>query len=102
MVTGLMAFGWRKDLERGYRVLREKFYIHNLLVTLMRTAPEECRELGRILAETVNSYKASGTVPSGHHNFAFLRRSALSITDTELRLIAAPATIGLSNQPKIG
>ena len=30
------------------------------------------------------------------------KRSELPITDTELKLIAAAATIGLSNSPKVG
>ena len=32
------------------------FYHHNPQVTLMRTTPEECAELGRILAEKANAY----------------------------------------------
>ena len=35
-------------------------------------------------------------------SFAFRSRSALQMTDTELRLIAAPAMIGLSSKPKKG
>lgn len=38
------------------------FYQHNPQVTLMRTTPEECAELGRILAEKVNAYAAPVTV----------------------------------------
>ena len=38
------------------------FYQHNPQVTLMRTTPEECTELGRILAEKVNAYTAPVTV----------------------------------------
>jgi uncharacterized protein (UPF0261 family) len=38
------------------------FYHHNPQVTLMRTTPEECAELGRIIAEKVNSYTAPVTV----------------------------------------
>lgn len=38
------------------------FYQHNPQVTLMRTSPEECAELGRILAEKVNAYTAPVTV----------------------------------------
>ena len=37
-----------------------KFYRHNPMVTLMRTTPEECAELGRIIARKLN--KASGPV----------------------------------------
>lgn len=38
------------------------FYIHNPQVTLMRTTPAECAELGRILAEKVNCYTAPTAV----------------------------------------
>jgi uncharacterized protein (UPF0261 family) len=39
-----------------------RFYHHNPQVTLMRTTPEECAELGRILAEKVNAYRGPVTV----------------------------------------
>ena len=38
------------------------FYQHNPQVTLMRTTPAECAELGRILAEKINRYTAPITV----------------------------------------
>lgn len=38
------------------------FYVHNPQVTLMRTSPEECAALGRVLAEKVNLSKAPVTV----------------------------------------
>ncbi len=38
------------------------FYRHNPQVTLMRTTPAECAELGRILAEKINAYRAPTTV----------------------------------------
>jgi uncharacterized protein (UPF0261 family) len=38
------------------------FYHHNPQITLMRTTPAECAELGRILAEKVNRYPAPVTV----------------------------------------
>jgi uncharacterized protein (UPF0261 family) len=38
------------------------FYKHNPQVTLMRTTPEECRELGRIVAEKLAAYKAPVTL----------------------------------------
>lgn len=38
------------------------FYPHNPQVTLMRTTPDECSELGRILAEKINAYTAPVTV----------------------------------------
>ncbi len=39
---------------------------------------------------------------NGHQIFRFLRRNALPMTETELRLIAAAASIGLSNKPNTG
>ena len=38
------------------------FYQHNAQVTLMRTTPAECTELGRIIATKVNGYTAPVTV----------------------------------------
>jgi uncharacterized protein (UPF0261 family) len=38
------------------------FYHHNPQVTLMRTTPAECAELGRIIAEKINRYTAPVTV----------------------------------------
>jgi len=38
------------------------FYQHNAHVTLMRTTPEECAELGQILARKINAYTAPVTV----------------------------------------
>jgi hypothetical protein len=36
------------------------------------------------------------------HNASFLSRSALAITETELKVIAALAMMGLSSSPKKG
>lgn len=49
-------FGERGTIPQKYE--GRHFYIHNPQVTLMRTTPEECAELGRILAEKVNAYTA--------------------------------------------
>ena len=38
------------------------FYLHNPQVTLMRTTPDECAELGRILANKVNCYEAPAVI----------------------------------------
>jgi hypothetical protein len=38
----------------------------------------------------------------GNYNEILRRRSALAITETELKLMAALARIGLSSQPKMG
>lgn len=37
------------------RFVDRHFHVHNANVTLMRTTPEECAELGRILAEKLNT-----------------------------------------------
>jgi uncharacterized protein (UPF0261 family) len=39
-----------------------RFHRHNAQVTLMRTTPEECRDLGRILAQKVNASVGPATV----------------------------------------
>jgi len=39
-----------------------RFHRHNAQVTLMRTTPQECRELGRILAQKVNASVGPATV----------------------------------------
>lgn len=53
-------FGERDSVPEKYE--GRNFYIHNPQVTLMRTTPEECAELGKILAEKVNAYTAPVTV----------------------------------------
>ncbi len=59
------------------------FYHHNPQVTLMRTTPEECAELGRIIAEKVNSYTAPVTV--------LLPLKGVSIISTEGQPFHSPA-----------
>ncbi len=56
----MVNFGERASVPE--RFADRLFYVHNPQVTLMRTSSEECRELGRILAEKVNSYTAPVTV----------------------------------------
>jgi len=53
-------FGERATVPARYE--GRNFYIHNPQVTLMRTTPEECARLGKILAEKVNAYTAPITV----------------------------------------
>ena len=43
-----------------------------------------------------------GFLAPRRYSFTFLRRSALVITETELKLMAAPAIMGLSSRPKNG
>lgn len=53
----MVNFGERSSVPAKYS--DRKFYIHNEQVTLMRTTPEECTELGKILAEKANKYSGS-------------------------------------------
>ena len=50
----MVNFGERGSVPAKFE--GRNFYIHNPQVTLMRTTPEECAELGRVLAEKVNGY----------------------------------------------
>lgn len=56
----MVNFGEAASVPAKYEGRR--FYIHNPQVTLMRTTPEECDELGRIIAEKVNSYTAPAAI----------------------------------------
>ena len=53
-------FGGRETVPEQFE--GRNFYIHNPQVTLMRTSPEECAQLGKILAEKVNAYTGPVTV----------------------------------------
>jgi uncharacterized protein (UPF0261 family) len=56
----MVNFGERATVPAKFN--DRTFYQHNPQVTLMRTTPEECTELGRILAEKVNAYRGPVTV----------------------------------------
>lgn len=56
----MVNFGEYASLPEKYTGRR--FYIHNPQVTLMRTTPEECAQLGRIIAEKVNTYTAPAAI----------------------------------------
>jgi uncharacterized protein (UPF0261 family) len=51
------------------------FYEHNPHVTLMRTSPDECAQLGRMLAEKANAYRGPATV--------LIPRRGVSVISTE-------------------
>ena len=57
---------------------------------------------GAVPISTHERIFASGFHSTLSHSLAFRRRKALLMTETELRLIAAPAMIGLSSKPKNG
>jgi len=56
----MVNFGPRETVPAKFA--ERRFYQHNPQVTLMRTTPEECIEVGRILAEKVNAYRGPVTV----------------------------------------
>jgi uncharacterized protein (UPF0261 family) len=56
----MVNFGERDSVPA--RFAGRNFHIHNPQVTLMRTTPEECAELGRILADKVNRYPAPAAI----------------------------------------
>lgn len=69
----MVNFGERASVPQKFS--DRVFYQHNPQVTLMRTTPGECAELGRILAEKVNAYRAPVTV--------LLPRKAISVISAE-------------------
>ncbi|MGJ8633994.1 MAG: Tm-1-like ATP-binding domain-containing protein [Luteolibacter sp.] len=56
----MVNFGARETVPEKFN--GRNFYIHNPQVTLMRTSPEECAQLGKIIAEKVNTYPAPVTI----------------------------------------
>ena len=56
----MVNFGERASVPAKFA--GRTFYQHNPQVTLMRTTPAECAEIGRIIAEKVNRYTAPVTV----------------------------------------
>lgn len=56
----MVNFGERDSVPD--RFAGRNLYVHNPQVTLMRTTPAECAELGRIIAQKVNAYTAPVTV----------------------------------------
>ena len=52
----MVNFGEQSSVPPAFSGRR--FYIHNPQVTLMRTTPEECRELGRIIGGRISRYTA--------------------------------------------
>jgi len=52
----MVNFGEKSAIPAKYA--DRNFYVHNPQITLMRTTPQECSELGRIIAEKTNTYSA--------------------------------------------
>jgi uncharacterized protein (UPF0261 family) len=56
----MVNFGTPESVPAKYQARR--FYAHNPQVTLMRTTPEECAELGKIVADKLNASTGPVTV----------------------------------------
>ncbi len=56
----MVNFGEKSSVPEKYA--GRNFYIHNPQVTLMRTTPGECAELGRIIAEKTSAYQAPAAI----------------------------------------
>lgn len=56
----MVNFGEKESVPGNFA--DRTFYIHNPQVTLMRTSPSECSQLGSILAEKINRYTGPVTV----------------------------------------
>ena len=48
----MVNFGPLETVPERFR--NRNLYVHNPTITLMRTTPDECREIGRIIAEKLN------------------------------------------------
>jgi uncharacterized protein (UPF0261 family) len=59
------------------------FHIHNANVTLMRTTPEECAEIGRIIAEKLNAATGPTTLFVPLRGVSALDRAGASFYDPE-------------------
>jgi uncharacterized protein (UPF0261 family) len=56
----MVNFGPKETVPAQFA--KRNLYVHNATVTLMRTTPEECAQLGRILAERVSALAAPTVV----------------------------------------
>jgi len=77
----MVNFGERQTVPDQFA--DRTFYQHNAQVTLLRTSPEECAQLGQIIAEKVNAYTAPVTV--------LLPTKAISVISAEGKSFHDPA-----------
>jgi uncharacterized protein (UPF0261 family) len=56
----MVNFGERHSVPSKFE--GRNFYIHNPQITLMRTTPDECRQLGKLLADKINAYQSPVSV----------------------------------------
>lgn len=77
----MVNFGERASVPSKYA--DRNFYIHNPQVTLMRTTPEECAELGKIIAAKTNRYTAPAAI--------LIPKKAISVISAEGQPFHDPA-----------
>ena len=56
----MVNFGGMESVPAKFR--ERNLYVHNPQITLMRTTPDECRQLGEIIAEKLNQSSAATTL----------------------------------------
>jgi uncharacterized protein (UPF0261 family) len=66
----MVNFGERSSVPAKFE--GRNFYIHNPQITLMRTTPDECSQLGRILAQKINAWKSPVTVLIPRHGISII------------------------------
>ena len=74
-------YGERETLPAEYE--DRTIYIHNPQVTLLRTNAEECRELGRILAEKANANPAPTAILNPRKAISIISAEGQSFHDPE-------------------
>jgi uncharacterized protein (UPF0261 family) len=77
----MVNFGEVESVPAKYE--GRNFYFHNPQVTLMRTTPDECARLGKILAEKVNAYTAPVTVLLPTKGISIISAEGQSFYDPE-------------------
>ena len=93
-----MEFQRRIRLHRGYGATGYSDYSDGT-----RKGGTKAGVLTSFLLSTLPNYPCNPCDPRfNFHSFSVRNLNAFAITETELRLIAAPAMMGLSSKPKNG
>jgi hypothetical protein len=87
-------------LGSGYHLREARLLVYDLTGALP-TSHSDPREAGSVTAISPD-LPGAGRLPGKTHSFADLNLSALAITETELKLMAAAAIIGFRSRPNIG
>lgn len=76
----MVNFGEVSSVPKKYA--DRNFYIHNPQVTLMRTTPQECTELGRILSAKCNAYTSACAIMIPKKAISVISAAGQSFHDT--------------------